>query len=179
MPKTYRLKTTDENTPIRIMRKIAKIDKYNYNDNLRVLSESYLEYFKAFNGGFILAYNLERIVGYLHWVPVTKEFYERVKKAKNKLECIPKIEDIVTISEDGNFIFVKSFGVYEKFRYNGVGTDLFDAFVTIMLNDKFSNCVNNVISASYSGDGHRLLSRYGFKVTNSVSDKFKIFEKEI
>ena len=177
MMKEIRIGFSNSDTPDSVITDLMQIEQNVYSPEYRGEYHAIKSRFDKYKDMFILAYDKDRIIGYLCYFPITKSLHDSIL-------CEAQFHDDDILPNDviemggSNHIYLLSIAVYKKYQGMGVGTMLTDAFFDrLRLEKEKGHHIEDIIASVVSLQGEQIAWKYNFSMIKDLSEiqQYKLF----
>lgn len=171
---------SNEHTSEDIVMDIMEIEEEVFKYYHRGSYQAILDRFRKFKDMFVLAYDGDRVVGYLNYFPITEELYSKIFEGNELQDDNIEPESICDL-KDCKYIYLMSVAVNKDYQNKGIGNRMVSAFNDIIyryIDDGIN--ISNIITSTVTKYGENLIKSYDFKEVNGYQriGDFKVYMKE-
>lgn len=154
---------------------ILDIESAVYEEKYRGTYESIQARYNKNKDTFILAYDKNRMVGYLCFLPITDNLYDEIIQANNLHDDDILPEDITGFYNKVN-LYLISIAIIPQFQDTEVIKEMTVAFFSLLKKMREDNiCINNIIASTVTKDGEKYLKRLNFRKLKSIDDEYALY----
>lgn len=178
--KNIKLKYSGEGTPNKIIYELMKVEEDAYAPKYRGEYESICSRFQKYKEMFILAYDSDKIIGYLCFFPISKRLHDVLLTQKGLHDDDIKAIDVVKMTEH-SYIYLLSIALCKHYQGIGLGKKMMDAFFVKMREEqKKGNRIEDIIASVVTEEGEQMMKQYGFKLIKDYleSAHYKLYKRE-
>ncbi|TAH62416.1 MAG: hypothetical protein EWM50_05500 [Gottschalkiaceae bacterium] len=158
-----------------IIQEILDIESAVYDKKYRGTYESIQARYNKNKDTFILAYDNNKMIGYLCFLPITDILYDEIISANRFHDDNISAENITNFYDKVN-LYLISIAIIPAYQDTDVIKEMTYAFFTLLNDMRERNiCINNIIASAVTNDGEKYLIRLGFKQLKSIHDEYTIY----
>lgn len=174
------IKYSDNFTDDSLIYDLIEIEKDVYKKEYCGKYEMIHDRFHRYKDMFILAYDNDKVIGYLCFFPISNSLEYEIIYTENFHDDDIEPKDIVEIEKNNN-IYLISIALYKRYHRKGIGKLMMSSFFDKMRTEKkVGHNINKIIASVVTVEGETLLNKYGFKLVNDLMEKknYKLYIKE-
>lgn len=167
----YTIKYSDKDTESSIIYDLMDIERDVYEEKDRGHFDSIEKRFNNNKEMFILLYDVDKLIGYLCYFPISKELHDKILKAGDFYDDNIESKDVVEYSKE-NYIYLISIALYKKYHHQGLGQMMMDSFFDKLKEKKSSGHeIKDILASAISPQGEKILEKYNFKlIQNKINE---------
>jgi GNAT superfamily N-acetyltransferase len=151
---------------------IQEIDRSVFHDNGLATQQSDIDRYEAYKDSYIFALCNGKIIGYLCYFPITKEFYELVIEGLKVYDGDIESTDICDLKDNANYIFLLSVAIYPEFQKKGISK----RFYEILIEEYSKIKIKDIVSYAFTEGGEHFLNHIGLKSYKQMDDEIKLMK---
>lgn len=176
-----RLIYSDQKTQDDVIYDLMEVEKEAYIPEYRGEFEAIRKRFEEYKEMFVLAYDNEKLIGYLCFFPVSDRLYEELLNEDKFHDDDILPEDIRTPAESGH-IYLLSIALKDHYKGMGIGTAMMNTFWEKIRYYRENGClIKDVLASAVTEEGNRLIRKAGFELVkdHSKTSRYLLYRKEM
>ncbi|GHV92603.1 hypothetical protein AGMMS50268_31060 [Spirochaetia bacterium] len=153
-----------------VFESIQKIDHAVFHENGQATIQSDIARYEAYKDSYIFALDEGKIVGYLCYFPITKEFYHSVIKGEKVYDGDIASTDICGLNDNANYIFLLSVAISPEYQKKGISKQ----FSKILIEEFSKIEIRDMASYAFTIGGEHFLNSIGLKNVKDMEDGIKL-----
>jgi GNAT superfamily N-acetyltransferase len=152
---------------------LQQIDRSVFHENELATEESELDRYEAYRDSFFFALHGDKIVGYLCYFPITKEFYTTVIQGLKVFDGDIESKNICSLNNISNYIFLLSIAIFPEYQKKGISK----SFSGILLEDFSKIKIIDIVSYAVTAGGEHFLNALGLKNVKDMEGGIKLMRR--
>lgn len=166
------IKHSDFTTSNEIIYDIMDIEKDVFKEKERGHYDSIERRFNRNKEMFVLAYDKDKLIGYLCFFPISKRLHDDILNSNKFFDDNIKEEDVLLFEKE-NYLYLISIALYKKYQGLGIGKMMMDAFFTKVKELKDKGCnVSDILASAVSSQGEMISKKYNFTMFKDLSKEY-------
>lgn len=177
MIETIKIELSNSNTSDSVIEKLMEIERDVYLPEHRGEYHSIKSRFDKYKDMFVLAYDKDKIIGYLCFFPISNSLHDAILSGFKFYDDDISPNDVVKIGEH-NYIYLISIAMYKKYQGVGIGKLLMDAFFNkLKLEEENGHYTDDILASVISQRGEQIARKYKFSMIKDLSETqhYKLF----
>ena len=173
------IKHSDESTSDEVIYELMKIEKDVYAPEYCGEYDLICRRFHKYRDMFILAYDEDKIIGYLCFFPISKKLYNEILYTRKFHDDDIEPGDVMAMSANNNIYFL-SIALYKKYHGKGIGKAMMDTFFSDMKKEKNNgHNIDDIVASVVTNQGENIMKKYGFSIENDYAESahYKLYRK--
>ncbi len=159
-----------------IIQDLIDIESKVYEEKYRGEYQSIKARYQKNNDTFVLAYDKERMIGYLCFIPISNILYNDLIGTNNFHDDDIKPEDITQYYDNVN-LYIISIAILPSYQDTEVIREMTKAFFIFLKEKREQNiCINNILASAVTVDGTKYLEKLRFKKVKKVKGEYTLFK---
>ena len=150
---------------------VLHIDETVFEPSARGTQDSLLDRYNANRESYILAYDSDKIVGYVAFFPINSELGNCIINENRPFDDNIQAKNILPsydVAEDFD-MFLISIAILPEYNGRGIGKELMKKYFDFISTKIQNGCkIRNTYSYAFTDAGARILSKSGFNEVKSV-----------
>ncbi|QWB99820.1 GNAT family N-acetyltransferase [Mycoplasmatota bacterium] len=155
-----------------MIKEIYALDKLVYSEHMAGSIEDDANRYQKVPDAFILLKDDEKIIGYLCFFPVSKDFYKQMLESDEMYDNNIGPDDIVLYEKGMNHhIFIISMVIHPLYKSQGLFRKVLKKFKKVLIEyHNQSMYISNISGYAVSGAGEHILKSFGSELVKEVDD---------
>ncbi|MCQ2554758.1 MAG: GNAT family N-acetyltransferase, partial [Clostridia bacterium] len=185
------IRYSDRNTSPDVINSILSIEKSVYEPKYCGTFESVKSRYDKFNEMFVLAYDNNKLAGYLCYFPISEKLHDDILDTDSLHDDDISPDDIVHLDipeADANnsgesrkyHFYLISVAVSPEYHKKGIGKLLMDGlFEKLREFEKVGILTDDILASTVSKDGEKTVKKYGFKKKSNYPEAtgYQVYQK--
>lgn len=156
--------------------KLMRIEEDAYAPEYRGEFDSIAKRFHKVKDMFVLAYDKDKVIGYLCFFPISDKLHDEIINADGFHDDDILPEDVETW-KDCNHVYLLSIALFKDYHKQGIGKLMMNAFFDRMREkNSGGQRVEDIVASVVTSAGEGIVEKYGFdKIKCSVDGAFKVY----
>ena len=168
------IRFSDNMTSDQVIYELMKIEEDVYKPEYRGEYEAICKRFRRYREMFVLAYDGNKIIGYLCYFPVSHGMHEAILSEGAFHDDDIQPEDVMPLG-DKNEIYILSTALYKSYHGKGIGRAMMNAFLHKMKEEKEKGReIRDIIASVVTEQGERVAREFGFELVKDYSNTARI-----
>ncbi|HHU60204.1 TPA: hypothetical protein GXZ34_04735 [bacterium] len=162
------------------LEQMLKLDESNYSEDDKGTYSMCMDWYSVNNDIYIILLYDNKVVGYINFIALTKEAYQKFKTAQIRDTDLTSKDILPFVADKENYCLFMSIVIHPNFR-NGDAVKILTKAWQYKLQqlEKKGVKIKSILADCVSEDGERYIKRLGFESVIATSHDSIIYEKSL